>query len=714
MNSPPVKWARRLARDTGTSTRPAQAVLAAVLAVLGVGCIPHAASGAQLESGLVFRDERPVSLHSGEAKQARTAVLCNASSAAATELRWSLGGFEFENDGKAVGNGKVVSLTGTRSGLGPGSCDSATITVKAKPVIDAGPFSSQLVVTSAGGGIARLDISVAGPESAVVPTQGASATIELVATRKLLFSKSVSIDGGSVLALKAPPRGKSLEVAPPGAFIGNLVKGGDVASVFVTGKPEEESAQGVWLLPIEVRGVAHTGEYEGTLTPTASADETQTVKVKVAVTDWWPWAVLAVLLGAGIVVFPTLRGRRWRLESTLHDRHRALPTAYASAGRDFHTRFPAFPGIAAPSEDDVDRYAKEADIAIRAYAESTWYFDTTSDAYAKIIQSLDAAEADVACLGEASGLGKALTDLDKALRVLASALGAHLPIDRQPAIALAANALLQPGELAVGEATIRARKARESTEAIEHWTELAQILRRDEVWYRVLEELSAPGSGRNFSPEDFAALQEIYAAIGEVRNELLESVDAEAIGQLGISERLTHTYSQLAHLGAKYNVWVISEPPRADSEDAWPRLKLDKGGQLEDIPVGVRSKLADIREQLPNAVSDSASWRQNADVLKISAAKTVELGRTKRFIGDAMVVVLSVATGTVASLSAFYFGKTFGTVEDFLTVVFVGTAAQAFLKPVTDTLAQLRGSTEPVTKSDPQKAAATTVAKAAS
>jgi hypothetical protein len=68
----------------------------------------------------------------------------------------------------------------------------------------------------------------------------------------------------------------------------------------------------------------------------------------------------------------------------------------------------------------------------------------------------------------------------------------------------------------------------------------------------------------------------------------------------------------------------------------------------------------------------------------------------------------------VTSLSAFYFGKTFGTWEDYVTVIFVGTAAQAFLKPITDTLAQLRGSTEPVTKSDPKEAVVTTVAQIAS
>jgi hypothetical protein len=684
-----------------------------MLAVLGLGGIAHAAGGAQSESGLVFRDQRPISLQSGDTEQARTVVLCNASAITATGLIWSLTGFEFASGSKAVSIEKVITLTGNRLRLDAGGCGSATITVKAKPGIDSGPFTGQLVVTSAGAGIARLEISVAGQASTVVPTQGAAATVELTATRKLLFSESVSIDGESALALKAPPKGKSLEVPSPGAFIGNLVNGGDVASVFVTGKPDKKSAEGVWLLPIEVRGAAHTGEYEGTLTPTASADDKQIVKAKVKITDWWPWAVLAVLLGASLVVLPTLYIRRWRLESTLHARHRALSTTYASAGADFHTRCPQFAGIQTPSEADIARYSGEADSAIRTYAKSTWYFDTTSDAYAKIIQSLDDAKVDVGCLGEESGLGEELGNLDAALKQLASDLSAHLPIDRQPAIALTASALLRPGQLVVGEATIRARKAKESLKAIEQWTELAQALRRYEVWYRVLEELSVPAQGHNFSAHDLAALQEIYTAIGKARNELLEAADADVIGELGIREHLTRIYSQLAQLGAKYNRWVISEPPPAGSNQTWPTLKLEKGGVLENIPAEVRNKIATMQEQLPDTISDSASWRQNADVLTISAEKTVELGQTKRFIGDTMVVVLSVTTGTVASLSAFYFGKTFGTVEDFLTVIFVGTAAQAFLKPVTDTLAQLRGGTEPVTKSDPQKAAATTVAKVA-
>jgi hypothetical protein len=687
-------------------------VLVTAATVLAVGVLAPVASGAQAESTILFRDGQPISVQAGQSKQTRTVVLCNSSASSARRLTWSLVGFEFTKGVKAVGTEDVISLEGARSQLAAGDCGASKIAVSATPGIGAGPFAGQLVVTSAGGGTARASISVAGPASAVVPTQGAAATIELTATQWVPFVDKVSIDGEGSLALRAPPKGKSLEVAPPGAFIGDLVNGPHIASVFVTGNPDKKDSEGVWLLPIRVHGANHPGEYEGALTPTASSAEDQTVKTKITVTDFWLWAVFAVVLGAGVVVLPTLYVRRWRLEGTLHNRHRALPGRYAAADAEFHRRFPQLDDIRVPSQTGVARYAAEADSAIRAYAESTWYFDTTSDAYAKIVESLDAAEADVECL-EGGGLGEALGKLDAALTRLAEDLSKHLPIDRQPAIALVASALLQPGQLAVGEATIRAQKAKQAIATIAQWAELAQNLSRYEAWYRVLEEECVP-SASGYAEEDFAALKKIYAEIGEARNELLEVADAAAIAKLGIPERLTAIYGQLAVLGAGHKVWVVSEPPPAGSNDAWPRLMLEKGGVSSDISTAVRVSVAAIQAQLPATVSDSQSWRQNADVLVISAAKTVELGKIKRFIGDTMVLVLSVATGVVASLSAFYFGKTFGTWEDYVTVIFVGTAAQAFLKPITDTLAQLRGSTEPVTKSDPKQAVATTVAQAAS
>lgn len=545
----------------------------------------------------------------------------------------------------------------------------------------------------------------------MVSTKGAAETITLTATKRKPWSETVSIDGDSALALQAPAPGKSLDLARPGTFIGNLVNAGDVAPVYVSGKPDT-SSEGVWLLPIEVRGVANPGEYEGTLTPTATADETQTVKAKVKVTVAWPWALLTVFLGAVLlVVIPTMYFRRWRVEDTLHKRHEILAASYAAAGRELHRLFPGLDAIESPPKAQIKDYTDAVDVAIRAYAESTWYFDANSDAYAQIVKSLDAADADVRCLEGKEGLGKALTELEAELERLAKGLKAHLPIDRQPAIALAASALLADGRLTVGEATTRAKKAAEFGAGIDQWTELAQALRRYEVWHRVLDELTSSTAKVNFEAGDFATMKTIFSGIAVAKNELLEASDAKRVERLAIQKRLSDIYGQLAMLGAKYDRWVVSGPA-AGEKGAWPKLKLEAQGETREIPDEVQSKMAAIQKQLPAEVNDADAWRENADLLVTAAAKPVELGTTKRFVGDALVLVLSVATGTVASLSAFYFGKTWGTPEDFLTVFFVGTAAQAFLKPVTDVLAQLRGGVDPVTKSEPETAALETVAKA--
>jgi hypothetical protein len=675
-------------------------------------------SAAEFEWGIVFRDRRPVVLESSKDAQSHTVVLCNSSGRVASGLVWSLEGFHFTDGEKAVDEGAVASLSGGPTNVAPGACGSATVTVAPGPEIDAGPFVGRLVVTSVGGGVARLGVSVAGPASPIVPTKGAAETIELTATRKSPFASGpVSINGESALALKAPPPGKSLELEEEkGAFIGNLVNAGDIASVHVTGKVKKDEDDGVWLLPIKISGASHTGVYEGVLTPTTSGSETQTVKVKVSVTVWWIWAVLAVLLGSVLAVLPTLFFRRTRVKCVLRSRRNALVEAYAAAGTAFHKNFPKFAGIEAPPQPAVEAYASAVKEAVKDYSKSTWYFDTTSDAYAKLVKSLDTADADIECLageGEAGGLGDALTELQGTLEGLATQLHDHLPIDRQPTIALAAAAVLRSGSLAVGEATIRAEKAKASREGIETWTELAQALRRYEVWCRALIELLGRRDGPAIPPGHFDEARSIQAAVDEVRNEILEAADIKSVERLKVGKHLDRVYRRLAPLGAEHELWVVSSPRPEGSTDPWPVLQLQTATGLEDISADVR-QIAAIQQRLPDSLDESASWLANADFLRVTPAQVVELGRTKRFIGDFMVLALSVATGVVASLSAFYFGKTFGTVEDFLTVIFVGTAAQAFLKPITDTLAQIRGSTEPVTKSDPEAATATTVAAAVS
>jgi ABC-type Fe3+-siderophore transport system permease subunit len=78
--------------------------------------------------------------------------------------------------------------------------------------------------------------------------------------------------------------------------------------------------------------------------------------------------------------------------------------------------------------------------------------------------------------------------------------------------------------------------------------------------------------------------------------------------------------------------------------------------------------------------------------------------RGVRTVLDIGVVGLAFATAIVTSLTAFYFGEPWGTTEDYLTVILIGTAAQTVLKAVTDSLEQ-RAADRDDTEAEPEPAA---------
>jgi hypothetical protein len=56
--------------------------------------------------------------------------------------------------------------------------------------------------------------------------------------------------------------------------------------------------------------------------------------------------------------------------------------------------------------------------------------------------------------------------------------------------------------------------------------------------------------------------------------------------------------------------------------------------------------------------------------------------RRLRIVGDCLALATTVAVSIVAGLSTFYFTASFGTFEDYLTVIVIGSAAQTLLKAV--------------------------------
>jgi hypothetical protein len=463
--------------------------------------------------------------------------------------------------------------------------------------------------------------------------------------------------------------------------------------VYLSGKPE--TSKGAVLLPLRVDNADKIGDYEGSLDLAQTGNEKDAVKLRLTVTDAWWWAVIAVVVGAALALLLQLWSGRWRPEARLHERHRDLIDRYTTGETNFHSNAPDFTDVKRPSDEAIASYSRGVDNAIRAYAKSSMLFDMTSEAYKKIDDSLALAEKDADFLGSGNGLGKALTTLKGELQSLAAFLSDRYPVGRPPQLAGNAASVLKGGYLEVGEATKRASIALGYVEVLKQWRRMADQVLRYEAWARLLAQLGAvPGYG--FSEEDKKLLIRAIAKLVEVRMELLDASSASDVGHLGTSRDLDAAYQDLADLGSRHGLWV----PPADSKPAeidvdWQALDLTETLLLE-------------RFNLWGTIDSVDEWIQQAADLTVHAAQSVDIRKTLRWLADVGALIIAIVVGVVAGLSAFYFGKTFGTLEDYLTVIFVGAASQVLVKGVVDRAAVLwAADTAPQVAHDPQRAAVT-------
>jgi hypothetical protein len=545
-----------------------------------------------------------------------------------------------------------------------------------------------------------------GPLGPLPSTSGVTSALSVVTLDAIrdggpLFGDVALIDGGE-LVLQAPVTNSQLK--GEGAFVGNVIDGPHVGRVYVAGPPDR-STEGVVLVPLKVDGLTSAGTYEGSVDVTHSGKPAG-IKIKVGVTDAWWWAVAALLLGTAFVLIPQLWLRRWRPEGDLHERHRGLGKRYDDAQESFAHHFANYPKKSSgsstfqrPSDVDVGAYAGSVEEAIRTYAESTWYFDKSSDAYKKIDESLRLAEDDAAFYGDVGGFGKSLVELDSALSSFAKILrlpsgegqakaldDGRLSIDREPALALAAARVLRGAVLKVGAAKPRAKQADECAALIATCQRMAERIKRYELWAFALGGLAESGS-----PDMPAAERDLLRVVSEkvcvAKNELLDAAGADALAALGTAKTLDAAYVILASLGGRHGVWVPPLP--FDLRRAEPSPQEIRALTLIESQI----KTAEIASPVTKASQVVATWVEDVPSLTVSQARPVSLRKTLRWVADAGVVSLALAVGIVAALNAFWFGKAWGTFQDYLTVIFVGTAAQGVAKGLMGTLTQLRGGT---------------------
>jgi hypothetical protein len=652
-----------------------------VAVIVTVSALLAPSSGAaQTDVGLSFPDDSALTLSWSQLAAGQTLVLCNGGDAAARPLMYTTAGFMFTHQQagkvKSVPDQNVLALSHP-AGIPAGACDTLRLQAVAGAKVDPGTYTGDLALVATGVGVARLAVTISVP-----PTPVATESVDEISLRgrnRTPWGLPHLQDDGTLL-LDPPQAGQTVTIGSqchepkPGKpwdpttcpFLGNLYQGQNVIHVYVAGAAHKGTD--VYRLPIRIDAAAHTvGDYEGTLDLTGSGDPTKGVKAKLTVSDGWWCAVVALILGALLSLGLQVASGRWRPKAAFNDRANKLEGRYT--GDDNHPLHPPNYKEIKADLDAVRNYAADVSTAISSYGKSSYLFDTTSDAYKQIDASLTLAENDAHLLGAADGLEASLDALKSEVGTTRTLLGeqAH----DKPNLLSMAEAQLTPADLGVGDATQRGKSADDLVGLLKTWRSLAQrVLGKEKLLAALGEKATAETGGMDAEDKNTF----IRAAIGlrEVLGQLSQAQTDDDLQRLKASTAIDSTLARLSYLSSKYDV-----APHPDKEpDAYEvdPAKLGEAGGAFLYLIQAGDNRAD---------AQAAPWR-----IKPKSASAAKLTTTKLWVVtlDIAALLVSVAVAVVAGLSAFFFGKTFGTFEDYLTVIVVGTAGQVVAKAVLDQL----------------------------
>lgn len=672
-----------------------RSALSIAFAAMAFG-VAAAPAGAQDAAGLTFRDARPLTLASPAAVRDLTEQLtvCNGGAQTATKLRAAAGGFGFQGpDGKDHADVAVVGAPVIRhTSLRPGSCMRVTLGgPDGTPDLASGSYTGEVTVSSAGQGVARRELTITGPADRTAAPQAVVDTVKIRVTHRWgpLNGLLGRDDHDAEVPLHAAEPGRTLRIA------GSCRKGdaapseqcptiGVVAHNAKTGQmslagPLGRAKDGVAVLPVHLHGAGAIGDYTGSLDPGHTFADGDAIKVVVSVTQWWPWALLALLIGCALVLWPQWFTRRTRPAGKVRDRANGLARRYDEALRAFHGdgAKQRFPEITGPAPDDVRTYAAGIVTALDSYLSGMVFLDTSTETYKAIEESLSTADDDIACLQRPDKLLASLDDLGTTLRDLLQWLGDRRFSDDEPAVATAAAKVLAEQTLRVGSACKLMAAADAQVATLDAWKALAEQLLRCQLWWRVMAgkaALNATHGGMEI--EDARRHVDAGARLAQAKADLLKAKDPGEIEDRGIRKRLDRVYDELGYLGGRYG---FTEPP---ADGAF--VELDEYWARAGAPAYVKNMLS--MPSVPQVVATIERLVDGATAVARTSAQPAVIARSRRWLGDVLCIALALIVAILGAMVGIVGDKNFGTPSDWATVILIGTAAQGVVTGIIPTI----------------------------
>jgi hypothetical protein len=720
--------------------------LAAVGAVVLVGPTGAVAVAEATQSpGVAFEDTRPLKLKPESPAETWTVKVCNISGVRAKPPTADVAPFEKGADPPR--DLMKATVTSNDAPWEAGDCRDVVLQLEDSVTLASGSYSGVLTAVSTVG-LARRVVTLEGPDEVAKAVAGkaASDTATLKATRDVPWGKA-HLDDGGLLLLKPAAATEKLSVpsdcpepgtsptpkdsasttataTPTGTsgtsatakpelcpFVGNVINGTDVANVSVAGplknygtktKPAE--------LPLELESADRAGTYAGSLhlAPTPG-DPKDDVKLSVAVKDAWWCAAAALLIGA-LLSFLSQYGLRasWP-KGRLRRRYRKFAAEYTTAVEEFNRNRAKGGDLPTekwmpPTATDIDDVANAIELGVDRYRGSTVYWDTASEAYKELDRSLALVEDDLACLRDSTRLPATLKSLADGLKALATFLETQYHSPRAPRFVVPAAALLKgpapkpettpnKGEtppLAVGQALTISAAAKAATELIAAWRKLAErVLDYDPWWDRLAEKALVAARVESRWPEaDLTKLKDAASFLAEAKQELLTVVDAAELAEFETAGDLRRTYANLAYLSGLYGGWPGEEEEELEAdvrENAIREFELAGTVFSEQAEVAERRRAA---SQPPG--HQLSHWLSEAEPLEAHGATAANLDDIEGILIASLALAFTVVVAVATGLAAFYFGEdTWGSWEDYITVIVVGVAATALVQSIVDAVSRV-------------------------
>lgn len=646
--------------------RAPTAITLSVLVLLACGAVAVAAA----EPGsLTFATAEPLTLTWAQLLHGKSIEICNGGAATVPRLQIVPEDFQFTRDGAAVAPSQVLTAKPPSHPVRAGECAPVHIALKSEAAIDAGEYAGSLLLVAAGhGGSVRLTTTVTTAAKKDPAPAGVAEPIALSIHNPSPWSHNAT----ATLLLKEPSSneealalGKSCNPQPNESdcpALGSLYQNSNLVRVNVDGPSRVNKDKGVQEVPIELHGFQHSvGTYEGTLTLPGSM---QAIKLKLTAKDAWWCAVIALLLGILLALVTQLWNGRWQPRSALVERAEHLWERYNTQPVPGHK-------LVEIDCSKLNEYVDGVKEAIKQYAASVIMFDTTSDAYKAIDESLKLAEADAAVFAGPAGLKPVLDQLEAVTKTTTHVLS-RVQVSDVPEILKAASALLGGEKLGVGGASKRVKEGEQLLPVLIAWRELASTFANHVVSLKMLANQANLGK-----PDLKSELTDLGVKMSGLRQQLFEVKDAADLSAFRATKRLWTTLDSVAVLGQKHNANPYN--PKAFDKlknDASDDLNMKAADGQGLIAIGYSAKQGD-------AFTFAKVIEEPAGAV-IEPAKPATLPERKRLriLGDRIALGVTIVVSIVAGLSTFYFTKSFGTFTDYLTVIVVGAAAQTLLKGV--------------------------------